>query len=148
MYANRVSMRILYRRVLYRTLWGTAGDSASGLEEGDCVGASFKTQISKSFSPLNTQRWILHRNQEQNRFELIVKLEKVWHLCVSHSAIIIPSDTESCHLGQPSESLLRMGSDSATVIKSGLFGTMWYYWKQPGRIPLGLGAEHRPVPAR
>lgn len=54
------------------------------------MGASFKTQISKSFSPLNTQRWILHRNQEQNRFELIVKLEKVWHPCVSHSAIITP----------------------------------------------------------
>lgn len=148
MYANRVSMRILYRRVLYRTLWGTAGDSASGLEEGDCVGASFKTQISKSFSPLNTQRWILHRNQEQNRFELIVKLEKVWHPCVSHSAIIIPSDTESCHSGQPSESLLRTGSDSATVIK---IWPVWHYvilLEATREDSTGLGAEHRPVPAR
>lgn len=112
------------------------------------MGASFKTQISKSFSPLNTQRWILHRNQEQNRFELIVKLEKVWHPCVSHSAIIIPSDTESCHLGQPSESLLRTGSDSATVIK---IWPVWHYvilLEATREDSTGLGAEHRPVPAR
>lgn len=59
-----------------------------------------------------------------------------------------PSDTESCHSGQPSESLLRTGSDSATVIK---IWPVWHYvilLEATREDSTGLGAEHRPVPAR